>query len=163
MGNWQFCAQLLDRDRDEIAGLESAREAEYPRPELIAQHVGVRVRFNVETYEFSEGRCMRSVQFEVGTTSSAKCSDVALRIEGTDEVPVGDLEPGETRLVSAKLPFESMVQAMQGRVEAASDGKPVETVVTVSEPSRLLRDLFAPFFISHWERPGYKYPLAGFE
>jgi len=147
MSHWQFCAQILDKEGRGIPGLESAREAEYPHPAAPARQVGVRVRFDVETYEFSDGSFRRDVQFEVGSTGSEKCGGIALQVSGAAEVPVGDLEPGQTRIVSARLPFDSVMEAMQGRVEALSAGQDVDTVVTLSDPSRLLRDLFAPFLV----------------
>ncbi len=147
MSHWQFCAQLLDSDGREIPGLESAREADCPYSAAPARQVGVRVRFDVETYDFSDGAFRRDVQFEVGATGSEKCDGVALRIGGVRDVPVGDIKPGETRIVRATLPFESIPAVMQGKVAATSGGGAVETVVTLSDHSRLLRDLFAPFLV----------------
>lgn len=167
MDHWQFCAQVLDKDGREIAGLESAREADHPEhPEPVegrpARQVGVRVRFDVETYEFAEGSFRRDVQLEVGSTGSERCGGITLHINGAADVPIGDLEPGKTRLVRARLPFESVMEAMQGRLRASSAGSAVETVVTLSEPSRLLRDLFAPFLLPPTAEPDIPEPLRGF-
>lgn len=139
MAHWQFCAQIADAD-----GLQWAREADTEPEDVPASAVGVRVRFPVETYGLHDGGYVRDVQFEVGNIGSSDCAGVSLTC-GSSAVRVGGLRPGETRIVSTKLPLDEVVGVMRGCVEVRADA-PLEATVTLSESSRLLRDLFAPFY-----------------
>ncbi len=147
MAHWQFIAQIVGEDGQEVANLTSALEADCPLPPRLESAVGIRPRFTSETYGLTDSFFVREVQFEVGNTGSKPLVDAALAIEGLDLVPIDPLEPGRTRVFKVGIPLEAVARVMRGQINIRSDNEAPQVVVVLSEPSRLLRDLFAPFFI----------------
>lgn len=162
MAQWQFYAQIQDKDGNEIPGLYCAHEADYPAAPIPEKAIGVRVRWAVETYEFRNGGFFRDVQFEVGNIGSKQCDNITVEVPGAEIASVGTLASGETKIVTLRLPFASMVSVMRQTFNVRSDGQQVKATITLGESSRLLRNLFAPFFIPNGIQAQIPSNLSGF-
>jgi len=161
MAHWQFVAQLVDLEQNPIPGLKTALEGENQPASHISASLGVRPRFKVETWDYTDTGFVRNIEFEIGNLGQAALSDVAITIAGVNIV-FGSLESGETKTISKRLPIDGAVAVMRNAIQGNVGGKIVETQTIVSQSSRLLRDLFAPFFVPTGQTAKPPDLLAGF-